>query len=332
MPANKYALIRYRVIDRLITNKYRTYPSIEELIEGCSEAIGKVVSKSTIEKDIYAMKNDAALGFEAPIAFSKSHGGYHYTDPEYTIKDVPLTDEEVQAIQFAARTLFQFKGIGIFEQYEAAIDKILDRIQVNAANPKAQELIQFEQLPTTRGNEYLILLLQAIRNGKRVQFFYKSYKKGAGKVRIVAPYLLKEYSHRWYLIGFSDEHNRVVVFGLDRIEDLELTADSFKIDADFNPAQFFKYSLGITSLSDEPQEIDIRIDDILKQYLDSQPIHASQKITGTPGNWRLNLYLCVSYELIEKVLSFGDQAVVVGPALLKEQVSSRLKRALDQYS
>ena len=111
MPANKYALIRYRVIDRVIGNKYNPYPSMEDLMEACSEAIGKQVSKSTIEKDIYAMKNDMSLGYEAPIKYSKNYQGYFYEDPDFTIRDVPLSDEEVDAIQFAAKTLFQFKNI-----------------------------------------------------------------------------------------------------------------------------------------------------------------------------------------------------------------------------
>ena len=82
MPANKYALIRYRVIDRLISNKYKPYPGVEDLMDGCSEALGKDVSKSTIEKDLAAMKNDLGLGYEAPIKFSKEYQGYYYEDPD----------------------------------------------------------------------------------------------------------------------------------------------------------------------------------------------------------------------------------------------------------
>jgi hypothetical protein len=52
MPANKYALLRYRVIDRCISNKYRPFPSIEDLQQACEDAIygssNERVSRSTI--------------------------------------------------------------------------------------------------------------------------------------------------------------------------------------------------------------------------------------------------------------------------------------------
>ena len=64
MPANKYALLRYRIIDRCITQK--SYPTKEDLRAACEEALygsdGENISISTIEKDIWAMRNESELG------------------------------------------------------------------------------------------------------------------------------------------------------------------------------------------------------------------------------------------------------------------------------
>jgi len=113
MPANKYALIRYRVIDECLSNKYRRYPTKEDIRAACEDALyGSLdarVSISTIEKDMYAMRNDAALGYEAPIVYDKYEKGYYYSDPEYTIKKIPLGEEDLDALQFAAMTLYQFR-------------------------------------------------------------------------------------------------------------------------------------------------------------------------------------------------------------------------------
>ena len=51
MPINKSAYIRFRIIDQCLRNKQKPYPSKEDLIEACTEVVGKV-SLRTIEKDL----------------------------------------------------------------------------------------------------------------------------------------------------------------------------------------------------------------------------------------------------------------------------------------
>ncbi|MFM9984219.1 MAG: hypothetical protein ACKVOK_03255, partial [Flavobacteriales bacterium] len=67
MPANKYALLRYRVIDRCLKNKGKPYPTREDLRQACEEDLygagGEAISLSTIDKDIWAMKNEGELGY-----------------------------------------------------------------------------------------------------------------------------------------------------------------------------------------------------------------------------------------------------------------------------
>ena len=104
MPFNKYALLRYRIIDRCLTNTARPYPTKEDLREACEEALygdagGGAISLSTIEKDLYAMRFETELGFHAPIAFCRRNHGYHYTDPEYSVAELRLNDDELDAIR-----------------------------------------------------------------------------------------------------------------------------------------------------------------------------------------------------------------------------------------
>ncbi len=99
MPANKYALLRYRIIDRCLKNTGKPYPSREDLRSTCEEALygsgGDAISLSTIDKDIWAMKNEGELGYYAPISFSRTHGGYFYEDPEYSISELSLGDDDL---------------------------------------------------------------------------------------------------------------------------------------------------------------------------------------------------------------------------------------------
>lgn len=334
MPANKYALIRYRVIDRCIKNKYRPYPSVEDLMDKCSETLGKRVSKSTIEKDIYSMKFDTALGYEAPIVFDRDLGGYYYENPDFTISDVPLSDEEIDAIKIAANTLVQFRDVGPFRQYSTAIDKVLNRVSIEPGknDGELKSIIQFEQVPEVKGNHLLGLLFKACDSGNVAEFDYGSFKKSGVKRRVVEPYLLKEYDNRWYLIGKSREKQDFIVYGLDRMENLNVTDERFTRSPDFNPDVYFRHSIGITAnLNEEPMNVEMEVNDILAKYLESKPLHSSQELTKNGSKIILKLRVFNTYELHENILGFGSQARVLKPESLKKQIGKTLKSAAAGY-
>ena len=113
MPANKHALIRYRIIDRCLTNKLRKYPTKQYIQEKITyELYGNIenlISLSIIEKDFDAMRNDTSLGYNAPIKYCKINKGYYYADPEYSIDGLALNDQETEALQESVSLLKSFE-------------------------------------------------------------------------------------------------------------------------------------------------------------------------------------------------------------------------------
>ncbi|MFT5280216.1 MAG: putative DNA-binding transcriptional regulator YafY, partial [Bacteroidia bacterium] len=176
MPANKYALLRYRIIDDCLTNKRKRFPTKEDIQYACEQALygssGERVSISTIEKDLWAMKNEGDLGFYAPIVYSKLEKGYHYEDEDYTIKEISLSHEEKDAIRFAANTLFQFKDLSIFDQFGSAIQKIFDRLNISPEmqDEAIERYVQFESTPVAKGSELLPIILQSIKDTRSIRF------------------------------------------------------------------------------------------------------------------------------------------------------------------
>lgn len=108
MPANKNALIRYKTIDRCLRNRFRLW-TIDDLTEACSEAlyemegITKGVSVRTVQGDLQIMRSDK-LGYNAPIeVFDKIY--YRYADPDYSINDMPLTEDDCRLLSRAVALL-----------------------------------------------------------------------------------------------------------------------------------------------------------------------------------------------------------------------------------
>tara|TARA_B100001093_G_C26838893_1_gene1019623 strand:- start:394 stop:1404 length:1011 start_codon:yes stop_codon:yes gene_type:complete len=336
MPAIKNALLRYRIIDRSIRNEYVPFPNKEQLRQTCEEEIfgssdGAHICHSTIEKDIFAMR----MEHDAPIAYSKKDRGYFYTDTSFSMDDVPLTEKDINAIRAASTILNQFKNTSLFGQYEFAIQKILDRaISSQKTTSIEQEVIQFESLPTVRGNENLELLLEAIKEKKVVQFQYNNFIKDEKKIRRVHPYLLKEYRNRWYLIGKSELKNKVITFGLDRIFDPIVLQQKYISESSFSPDNYFKHSLGITVYDQLPNEIIIETNPVLSKYLSSQPIHHSQKEIKVlaNGNHIFSYYLLITYELKMVLMGFGKECKIIAPDLLKKEILNDLKELVDNYN
>lgn len=340
MPANKQAALRYHIINRCLKNKYKRYPSKEDLRQACEDALfnssGENVSISTIDKDLYAMRYDSSLGYEAPIKFSKEYGGYYYSDPEYSIDNFPLGEEHLEAIRFAAATLEQFKDTSLFEQFQSAIGKISDRVSISPGltAEDLNDYIQFEWAPKAKGAEFLQTIYQAIRNKQVIEFEYEAFQSGEVKTYILHPYLLKEYRNRWYLIGFSEEKNNFRTFGIDRFLSLHASESKFQRHPDFRSEKFFRHSFGITSAHEaEVRTIQLRFSTPTAYYVKSQIIHPSQRIIEeTAEHISIELKLMYSYELEQAILGFGEDIEVLEPLDLKERIVNRLKANLSNYS
>jgi len=108
MPANKNALIRYKTIDRCLRNRYRRW-TIEDLVDACSDAlydmegIRKGISLRTVQGDIQMMRSDK-LGYNAPIEVYDQRY-YRYADPQYSITDMPLSEDDFLLIKWAVDLL-----------------------------------------------------------------------------------------------------------------------------------------------------------------------------------------------------------------------------------
>lgn len=339
MPANKYALLRYRIIDRCLRSRSNPFPTKDDLRYACEEALygsdGEHISMSTIEKDLWAMRNEGELGFYAPIKFSKSDGGYFYEDPEYTISELPLTDDDLDAIKTAAQTLFQFKDIPLFQQFDTAIEKILDRMKISthAGNDDGREVIQFERSGAYRGSEYLEPLFLAARDDRSVRFDYQKFNSTEERAVHFEPYLLKEYKGRWYVIGMDKDREAWRTFSLDRIVFMRVEERFFTPSDDFDVASFFKYAVGITVAKDAPEEVVLKFDERLSPYIMSQPLHDSQAVMEeSEKGVTISLKVWVTIELISEILGFGDQVEVVSPKRLRTEVKQALTNCLKKYN
>ena len=333
MPLNKEALIRYRVINRCLVES--EYVSKAKLIRACEEALDIApIGERTIDQDIHDMREDTRLGFHAPIKHSREKNGYYYEDPDYSIDNIPLNEEELEALSFASTMLEQYKHIDLFTTFTGAVQKIVDAVNIRRMlkTEPSSPFIQFESVPEMKGSEYLMEIIEAIRDKKVIEIKHKRFDSDKAYLHKVHPYLLKEYRNRWYLIGLNDDLLQIRTYGLDRIQKINPNQTIEFQDAGFDPSDYFKSTIGIIAPDAEPQEVVLKYAKDQGQYVITQPIHESQEIVEeTDSHVIISLHIIPTFELVSMILGWGAEVEVIKPGSLRERVKGIVEEMKNLY-
>jgi predicted DNA-binding transcriptional regulator YafY len=318
MPANKSALLRYRIIDSCLTNTRRRYPTLQDLKEKIEEQLMDNISESMLNKDFQAMKRI----YNAPIKFSRTNGGYYYEEDGFSIKEFPLTHDEIDALDISTAFLQKLKGTRLFEQFENAINKVIEGYRISKMLGKSEKhILQVEQPAANNGSEWLESILKAIVNKQNLLVEYRPFNKEK-KLHNFSAYLLKEYRNRWYAVGHSSVAKTILVLALDRLLSIKLSADTYVNSNEFDPDEFFKYSFGITQVHAlKPERIILAFSTLQALYILSQPLHHSQKVLQqNDDEVQIELYVYVTEELKMMIRGYGRQVKVVEPKSLAEVI------------
>lgn len=335
MPVNRNALIRYNTIDKCLQNRLRKW-TLDDLVEACSnalyefEGIDKGVSKRTVQMDIQMMRSEK-LGYNAPIVvLDKKY--YTYEDDNYSITNIPLTDQDLNKLTEVVDILRQFKGFTHFKELTSMIQKLEDKIHTSKTHEHS--IIDLEKNENLRGLDFIDPIYQAILNKKCIEVEYQSFKNRNKNLMLFHPFLLKEHRNRWFVLGSNDKFNGNMLLALDRIQSLKTTDKPLMdLDRDYI-ANFFNDVIGVTvSEGKAPQEVILKTTKENAPYIITKPLHHSQKVIGEDGDGvLLSLQVQHNFELERDILAFGDRIKVVAPPRLRAVIKKRIANSLDQYN
>ena len=195
-----------------------------------------------------------------------------------------------------------------------------------------EQFIYFEKRKA-KGSEHFYGMLYAIRNKLQLELVHQKFEHDEPTIRIVNPFGLKEFKGRWYLLATLDSNVLVKSFGLDRVLDFTVKKSKIAHDLKVPIKELYADCFGIINPLDvQPQKIILSFTAEQGKYIQTYPLHSSQKVLiDTHGEFRIELVLKITSDLISELLSFGEAMVVLSPAILKKQMKSILKETLDQH-
>ena len=336
MALTKNALIRYKTIDKCLQNRYRNW-TLQDLMEACSDALYEFegrdvnVSKRTVQLDLQVMRSDK-LGYNAPIeVYERKY--YRYSAPNYTITDIPLTENDMHVLTETMHMLKQFQDFSVFSEFKGILNKLEDKIYTEK-NQKAA-IIHLDKNTDLKGLQWLDELYQAILKEVVLKVMYQSFKAQYPSEITFHPHLLKEFNNRWFLIGRKTESERVLTFALDRILGIDYDFKTQYLPVGFNADRYYENTIGVTVLEKErPQKVLFKVDRKNAPYVQTKPFHHSQKVIEDhpDGSLTFSMQVHHNFELERLLLGFGDSLEVLAPRILRRNLKRKLERAAGLYA
>ncbi|MDT0644203.1 WYL domain-containing protein [Zunongwangia sp. F363] len=310
--------------------------TLANLMEACSDALYEFegrnvnVSKRTLQLDIQLMRSDK-LGYNAPIeVYDRKY--YRYSDPAYTITDIPLTENDMNVLSETMNMLKQFQDFSLFSEFKGILNKLEDKIYTEKNRKSA--IIHLDKNAELKGLRWLDELYQAILKEVVLKIMYQSFKAQYPTEVTFHPHLLKEFNNRWFLVGRKEGGNRVITYALDRILGVDYDFKTEYIPLGLDADTYYENTIGVTVLERErPQTVIFKVDRNNSPYILTKPFHHSQKIIEehADGSITFAIYVHHNYELERLLLGFGECLEVLAPRLLRRNMRKKLKRAADLY-
>ena len=176
--------------------------------------------------------------------------------------------------------------------------------------------ILFEDIPS--GQLYLMTILEAMKSNRVMEMSYQGFKRPEPHTFKVAPYCLKVFKQRWYMVGQADIYDQPRTYSLDRVHSVTILDEPFTLPADFHADEYFHGYFGVIT-EGEPQVIRIRVDAMTANYLRTLPIHESQReVEKQTEHSIFEYYLAPTFDFIQELRQQGSNLEVLAPSDLRQ--------------
>lgn len=335
MPVNKAARLRFEIIDECLRNTARKWSKSELLrfvnrrLESM-QGIETTISVSQLRYDLSNME----LEYSAPIEMYRDGRNYYYryNETDFSIKTIPVGEDDIARLNDAVLLLQQIKGFSIADDMAEVVKRLESRFKY--VNSHEACVISFESSPEMQGVENLGDIYEAIKRKNVLKISYQTFKANEPRPWVIHPYLLKEYDHRWYLLGYVEEKQKHGVFALDRMKSIKVVRQPFIDNSFINSDDYFRDVIGVTLMPDsKPEEIELIFSPLFAPYARTKPLHYSQHIIRQyeDGSLQLSLNLIINPELVRLLMSFGKEIKVLKPSHLVTQIKDVAQSIVQQY-
>ena len=327
----KNAGIREIIIDRCLQTKGGR--TVQQIMDACNDALEvhglrPITSPNTIRADFTTIANRWHQNIKC---IRKGRNFYYrYEDLSFSIFNNPMSEDEVMRVYGALEVLERFGGTEGFEWVEELNAHL--RASLHMGN-SGSSVIAYDDNAQLKGMQFFADLHDYIRSKQPILVKYRPYTNPELLEELIHPYFLKQFNSRWFVLGYNPKYDAITTFALDRIISIEKSSQKYIPNTKYNFKEYFNKVIGVTIIEGESEEILIEVEAAEYPYVESKPMHQTQKMVriSEKGNPIISLNVIPNFELKQSILAYGKGMTVLSPQKLKDDIIGILEQTLQQY-
>lgn len=224
------------------------------------------------------------------------------------------------------------RGADLTVEEKRFISKLASDFTILAYSDTLQDRVLLSAEPFVN-QDFLRRIIDAMKQKVKVRITYQKYtQQQSESTQVFAPYCLKMYRSRWYVLAFCNT-GEFRTFALDdRTKIIELTREKFEMPKDFDAQAHFKDAFGIYT-GKQVDKVRIKTFGDETHYWRSAPLHPTQKEVVTTDDYsifELNL-IADAPDFKQELFSHSDQIEVLEPSSLREEIIGFIDRMRNIY-
>jgi predicted DNA-binding transcriptional regulator YafY len=268
-----------------------------------------------------------------PLYFDRAAGAYRFADG-YSLKRLDLSSGELFGL-VALRSL----GASIGGSIGASIDEVAEKLAGSAGRSARTRLeaaspVAF-RLPETRldarGERAFNLLSAAQRNSRSAAFTYVD-KEGTRTRRTVNPYGFVISAGRIYCVAYDHKRRDLRTFAVDNVSEPRVLARTFVPPEDFSVETYAAGSISGVLHAAEPVAVRVRFAArVAKAAAAARVVAERELVYADDGALEIVYQAADVDELVRWILSWGDQAEIIGPASARTRIAELAANVAAKY-
>jgi proteasome accessory factor C len=215
---------------------------------------------------------------------------------------------------------------GMREVRDALISRAPRRHRFRSIERKLFFLLQGGEQAITQPESPLEEVVQAVLEEKRLRMHYEHFDGTRERVT-VSPLSLMVYRQQLYMVALKSDR-KPHPFRVARL--LSAAVDKpFTYPADYDPSVVYRDAFGVFIPSAAPEVVRLRLSAHWKTFIRTHRWHPTQEVEADGVTVRISVSPCREVE--QWILSFGEDAEVLEPAVLRAKIAARLKSATARY-
>jgi len=283
------------------------------------------VSRKTVQRDVEYLRDQ--LG--APLAYDQRRQGYSYTDRNWFLPAIGMSEGDLVLLMVGARATEQYRGSPIAAEIDRIFQKIATMLPERLTIRPETVFSAFSFIgPPSKPVDTATwtTLVRGLLNRRSVDVSYRAFDAEQYTPRRIDPYHIANLHGEWYVFARCQVKGDVRQFAIPRVEKAELTDEEFTVPAAFSARERLGSAFARFAGDASVKRVRLLFSAAVERWVTDCQWHPSQRLRKRrDGRLDLSFDATGLLEVKRWVLGWGRDVRVVAPRELRQMVQEEIR-------